>query len=223
MVQVIGEADGVDSGILMIREHQPQVVFLDIQMQDGSGFDLLKEFPEPNFQVVFVTAYDNFAIAAFEFNAVDYLLKPIDTPRLVRAVTRLAHVQANAQYFGKLSNLLTNIQQNRLQRITLQTQERQHYVTIDQIIRLQSENNYTTFHLEGGKKIMVSETIKRYEELLPAQDFFRTHQSHIVQRKHVGSFVKSDGGSIEMADGFLAPVSRRKREAFFAWIKEVDK
>lgn len=218
-VTVVGEAGSVREGVELIRNVSPDGVLLDIQMQDGSGFDLLMQFPEPDFHVVFVTAYDQFAIRAFEFNAVDYLLKPIDKDRLIKAIQRIEQLGAGDDYFRQLSSLLANVRGRPFETITLQTQEGHHYVPLGNIIRLESDKNYTTFHCSDRKTIIISDTIKKFENILPLDQFFRTHQSHIVHRKFVKSYIKSTGGSIEMIDGFHVPVARRKKDAFFLWMR----
>ncbi len=218
-VQIVGEADGVRSGIEKINDLVPDAIFLDIQMQDGTGFDLLASIPERNFQVVFVTAFDEFAIRAFEFNAVDYLLKPIEIDRLIRSVGRLESRKSQELHPGKLSSLLKMIDRRQLDTITLQTQEGHHYIRLENIIRLESDRNYTIFYCQGRDHVIVSETIKRYEELLPTDQFFRPHQSHIIQRKFIKSYLKGAGGSIELSDGFQVPLARRKKDLFFQWIQ----
>ncbi len=218
-VEIVGEADGVQTGIELIREFNPQGVFLDIQMQDGTGFDLLGEFPEPSFHVVFVTAYDQYAIRAFEFNAIDYLLKPIEISRLTHAVEKMEELDNSGQYFQQINMLLSGMRNQRLETIILLTQEGQHYIKLEDIIRLEADKNYTTFFCYNRKSIVVSETIKKYEEILPTDLFFRSHQSHIVQRKFVKSFLKESGGFIEMTDGAQVPVARRKKDGFFEWMR----
>jgi two-component system, LytTR family, response regulator len=219
-VEVIGEAVGVQEGIELIRQTHPEGVFLDIQMQDGTGFDLLSAFPEPSFHVVFVTAYDQYAISAFEFNAVDYLLKPIEVARLTHAVEKMEQLDSSDQYFQQINMLLSGMRNQRLETIILLTQEGQHYIKLENIIRLEADKNYTTFFCHNRKSIVVSETIKKYEEILPADLFFRSHQSHIVQRKFVKSFIKESGGFIEMTDGGQVPVARRKKDGFFEWMRQ---
>lgn len=219
-VEIIGEADSVKKGIKLIKETKPQGVFLDIQMQDGTGFDLLTSFPEPTFHVVFITAYDEYAIRAFEFNAVAYLLKPIEQPRLIHAVEKIDQLKNSDQYFQQISTLLQSMRQQRLETIILQTQEGQHYIRLENVVRLESDKNYTTFYCHNRKNVLVSDTIKKYEEILPGDLFFRPHQSHMIQRAFVKSFMKESGGFIEMTDGHQIPLARRKRDAFFTWIRE---
>ena len=218
-LRILGQASGVEEGKSLISQLEPDIVFLDIEMQDGTGFDLLQSFLRPSFRVIFVTAYDQYAIRAFEFNALDYLLKPIDIFRLVDAVKKVQHYSGDS-YFSQIASLLDNIRSMQFETIILQTQEGQHYIRLENIIRLNSDKNYTSFFCVGRKEIIVSESIKRYERLLPQDRFFRTHQSHIVQRRFVRSYLKESGGYIEMTDGYQVPVSRRKKDAFFAWMRE---
>ncbi len=220
--KVVGEANSVEEGIQLIRQCNPQIVFLDIQMGDGTGFDLLAHFTEPPFHVVFVTAYDQYAIKAFEYNAIDYLLKPIDINRLILAVKKIEGLNNKNQYFQQLSTLMDSLHHKRFEIITLQTQNGQHFIRLENIIRLEADKNYSTFYCQNRKKIVVSNTIKKYEDLLPPDEFFRTHQSHIIHRKFVKSFIKESGGFIEMADGFQVPIARRKKDAFFNWMSKSE-
>jgi two-component system, LytTR family, response regulator len=220
--KIVGEASGVEEGIEVINQTNPDAIFLDIQMDDGSGFDLLKYFPEPQFQVVFVTAYDQFAIKAFECNAIDYLLKPINTDRLISSIKKVEQLNSRDQYFKQLSSLMDNIYQHRFETITLQTQEGQHYVRLENIIRLEADKGYSTFHCKNRKEIVVSKTIKKFEELLPEDDFFRTHQSHIINRKFVKSYINESGGFIKMEDGYQVPIARRNKDPFFNWMRKEE-
>ena len=216
---IVGEASGVEEGIQAIRQMNPDAIFLDIQMDDGTGFDLLRSFPEPQFHVVFVTAYDQFAIKAFECNAIDYLLKPINPDRLIQAMKKIEQLSNKVQYFEQLSNLLDNIRHQRFETIIIQTQEGQHYIRLENIIRLEADKGYSTFYCKNRKDILVSKTIKKFEELLPADDFFRTHQSHIINRKFVKSYIKEDGGFIEMEGGYHIPIARKNKDPFFNWMR----
>lgn len=213
-VEVIAEADSYRQGLQVIKEFQPEVVFLDIQMPDGSGFRMLKELDEVNFEIIFTTAFDQFAIKAIKYSALDYLLKPIDPEELVKAVKKVENKISNQHVNKNIQVLLDNIKSKEADphKIILSTSEKIHIIETDQILRCESDNYYTNFFLMDGKKILVSKTLKENEELLSDHNFIRPHKSHLVNVKYIKGFLRSDGGYIEMTDGSRIPVSRRKRE-----------
>jgi len=212
-VEVIGQADGVASGIEVIRKNAPDVVFLDIQMPDGSGFRLLEEIGEVNFEVIFTTAYDQYAIKAIKYSALDYLLKPVVPDDLVNAVKKAEQKKNLGQMSQNIKTLLENLsQQNEPRKIVLSTAEKMHIVEIDDILRCESDDYYTRFFFKDGKTLLISKTLKENEELLGEKYFIRPHKSHLVNIKYIKGFLKNDGGYIVMSDGTKVPVSRRKRE-----------
>ena len=213
-VEVISEADGFNSGIETLKKFKPDVLFLDIQMPDGSGFKLLEEIGEIDFEVIFSTAYDQFAIKAIKYSALDYLLKPINPEDLINSVEKLEHKISKGKDNTGVKFLLESIKSpsSDKKKIVLSTSEGMHIVDIDNIIRCESEDYYTKFFLKEGKVIMVSKTLKENEELLAEYNFIRPHKSHLINLKYVKSFLRIDGGSIVMIDGSNVPVSRRKRE-----------
>jgi two-component system LytT family response regulator len=212
-VLVVAEADGVESGLEAIKAFTPDLIFLDIQMPDGSGFRLLEQIEDIDFNVIFITAFDQYAIKAFKYSAIDYLLKPIIPEDLKEAVKK--HVEQ-----GKIGN--TNVQvllenlasKNREpQKIVLHTFEGMHVINTEDIIRCQSDDCYTNFFLSDGKKIIVSKTLKEIEEQLKGKDFIRPHKSHLININKIKTFYRNDGGYIIMIDGTEIPVSRRKKES----------
>jgi two-component system, LytTR family, response regulator len=213
-VEVIGEADGFRSGMEVIKKNKPDVIFLDIQMPDGSGFKLLEEIGNIDFEVIFSTAYDQFAIKAIKYSALDYLLKPINPEDLITAVEKLETKISKGKDDTGVKFLLDSMKSHPSdkKKIVLSTSEGMHIVDIDNIIRCESEDYYTKFFLKEGKVIMVSKTLKENEELLAEHNFIRPHKSHLINLKYVKSFLRIDGGSIVMTDGSNVPVSRRKRE-----------
>jgi len=213
-VIIIAEAENYRGGLDAIKANSPDVVFLDIQMPDGSGFRMLEELGEINFDIIFTTAFDQFAIKAIRYSALDYLLKPIDPEELVRAVKKVEQKISNQQVNQNIQVLLDNIKSKEAEphKIVLSTSEKIHVIETDQIIRCESDNYYTNFFLTDGKKILVSKTLKENEELLSGHNFIRPHKSHLVNVKYIKGFLKIDGGYIEMTDGSRIPVSRRKRE-----------
>ncbi|MBL7941910.1 MAG: response regulator transcription factor, partial [Flavobacteriales bacterium] len=211
-VQIVDEASGVAEGFRKINEHQPDLVLLDIQMEDGTGFDLLEKIRQPSFSVIFTTAFDNFAVKAFKYAAVDYLLKPIDPDELVEAVGKVTRNKSgNNERIDHLLDLRNN---NKLDRITLSSQDSFTVVKLDHILRLESDSNYTHFFLTNKEKITVPRSLKEFEELLPGDRFFRTHQSHIINLAYVKKFVKEEGGYVVMEDGSEVLVARRRKDEF---------
>ena len=214
-VEAIPAAGSVESGIAAIEEHQPELVILDIQMPDGTGFDVLKAINKKNFEVIFVTAHEEFAIKAIKFSALDYILKPVDVEELRAAIERaLATIdlKKDDQQFDALQH---NIHPQQKKRLVLKTQESVHVVELDQIIRCESDRNYTSFYLTGGKKILVSKTLKEYETLLTGYNFLRVQQSHLINLDYVERYDKGNGGSVVMKDGSEVPLSQAKRDIFF--------
>lgn len=209
-VTIIGEADGVVSGAKLLRKTQPEVVFLDIQMQDGTGFDLLEVMGELPFQLIFTTAHDTFAIQAFRFSALDYLLKPVDPDLLMEAVKKVN--KQTPVHPDRIQALLDDVQEKKkLTRLALHTMEKIHVVQIAEIVRCESSANYTIFYFEGGRQLLVTKTLKEFDNLLSEHNFLRVHQSHLINTDFLKEFVKSDGGYLVMLDGSEVPVSSRKR------------
>lgn len=214
-IEAIAAGENVQSGIQAIETHQPDLVFLDIQMPDGTGFDVLRAIPNKKFDVIFITAHEEFAIKAIKFSALDYILKPVDAEELKRAVEKallsMEHRKEDAQ-FDALQN---NIQPQQKRRLVLKTQESVHVVDLDQIIRCEADRNYTSFFLTENRKILVSKTLKEYETLLTGYNFLRVQQSHLINLDYVDRYDKGNGGSVVMKDGSEVPLSPAKREIFF--------
>ncbi len=215
--QIVGEANGVMTGAQLIRQTNPQLVLLDISMEDGTGFDLLDRFPDFGFKVVFITAFDQFALKAFRYNAMDYLLKPIVPSELKTAIEKLQEEPMEI-HVEKLRHFLTNGRQSTLKNIVLFSQEGMVLLPIDKISWLESEGSYTTFHLENHERHVASKPIKEYEALLPAEHYFRIHQSYMVQRCFVRKVLKEDGGLVAMKDGCKLPLATRRKQAFLDWL-----
>jgi two-component system, LytTR family, response regulator len=213
-VEVIGEADGMRTGIEAIENLQPDVVFLDIQMPDGSGFKMLESLKEINFEVIFTTAFDQFAIKAIRYSALDYLLKPIVSAELKSAVAKVKQKKNDGTINKHIRVLVENMKETNpaSKRIVLSTSEGMHIIDVRDIIRCESDDYYTRFFIRDRKPIMVSKTLKEHEELLSDFGFIRPHKSHLINTRYVKSFIKADGGYILLEDGTGIPVSRRKRE-----------
>lgn len=214
-IEAIPAGENVQSGLKAIEEHQPDIVFLDIQMPDGSGFDLLKAVPDKNFEVIFITAHEEFAIKAIKFSALDYILKPIDPEELRSAVENALNTMNQKRDESQFEALQNNISPQQKRRLVLKTQESVHVVDLDQIIRCESDRNYTSFYLTEGRKILVSKTLKEFETLLIGYNFIRVQQSHLINLDFVDRYNKGNGGSVVMRDGSEVPLSPAKREIFF--------
>lgn len=213
-VEVVATAEGYRQGMEMIRNHKPDVVFLDIQMPDGSGFRLLEEIGDVDFEVIFTTAFDQFAIKAIKFSALDYLLKPIIPQELVNAIGKVEQKRLAFRKTRNIEIFLENMKskEENTQKIVLSTSDKIHVIQVDDIIRCESDNYYTQFYFTDGKRLMVSKTLEENEELLSQHNFIRPHKSHLINVKYIKSFLRQEGGYIIMTDGSRIPVSRRKRE-----------
>ncbi len=212
-VQVVGTAEGVLSGAKVIRQEEPDIVFLDIQMQDGTGFDLLEVMGGIKAKVIFTTASDAYAIRAFRFSAVDYLLKPIDPDELKAAVEKVQENQQAGQQ-EQVDLLLDHLKKKegeKMDRIAIHTTEKVHVVWLKDIVRCEAASNYTVFHMKDKRQLLVTRTLKAFDKILSEQKFFRPHQSHLVNGTFVKEFVKGDGGWLALTDGSEIPVSTRKR------------
>lgn len=210
-VEVIGEADSVKTGLELINNTNPDLVFLDIKLPDGSGFDILSGIKNLNFNVIFVTAFEEYAIKAFEFSAIDYILKPVDPELLIRAVKRTTH-KMKAELSLKMNTLLSNIKEGDDKKIVLKTSNHVYLVKIKDIICLESDQNYTTVNVVDGKKILVSRTLKDLSNLLEDVNFLRIHRSHLINPAYIEGYERTDGGTVLMKNGHQVPVSSRKKD-----------
>lgn len=214
-LKIIGIATDFKKAKTLLTTLQIDLLFLDIKMPDKSGFDLLSELPAYSFQVIFVTAFDQFAIKAIKYSALDYLLKPINIEELISAVRRAENKisdNVNKQQINHLVHLLKE-KENEHRIIALPSINEIRYVPIFEIVKCQSENNYTIFFLSDGTKIVVSKGIYEYDEILPKDFFLRCHQSFIVNKKMIKSLIKSDTiYHLRMKDDSMVPVSRSKKD-----------
>lgn len=223
-VTLIGEADSVASGVKLIKQLSPDLVFLDVEMPDGTGFDLLQKLKPFSFKVIFITGYEDFAVKAFRFSAIDYLLKPLDSDDLVEAVKKVESSLSKEVFDMKLSNLFANLERPKnLQNLILKTSDRIYSVNIQDIVNCESDKNYTTFHFINAPKLIVSTNLKEYETLLTPHNFFRTHQSHLINMAYFDHFIKTDGGNtIVMKNKITIPLSVRKKEEFMVLLENLQ-
>lgn len=224
-VIISGEAEGVQTGIKQIRLHNPDVIFLDIQMQDGSGFRLLESFDEVNFEIIFTTAFDQYAIKAIKYSALDYLLKPIIPEELVEAVKKVEDrkIAKNANINQNIDVLLDNIKNKNTEskKIILTTAEKIHVIHVNEILRCESDNYYTNFFFTDGTKLLISKTLKENEKMLKDHNFIRPHKSHLINIAYIKGYMKNDGGYILMSDNSKVPVSRRRKELIIETINNL--
>lgn len=216
-VDIVGEGNSVDSSIQIIAEKSPDIVFLDVDLSDGSGFTVLDNMSEINFQIIFVTAFNEYAIKAFQYNAIDYLLKPIDLDLLKIAISK-AKKRIGKELITKeeVKELIDNMSRPEIdKRIILKDKDYNYYVRIADIIRCEADDNYTTIYCVDQNKIVVSHPLKKYASLLPESLFFRVHQSNLINLNFIKKVLKEDSGIVVMQDGSKIPIARRRKEAFF--------
>lgn len=215
-IQIIGYAEGTTDAVKIIDRLKPDIVFMDIKLKDGTGFEVLNRIAYKNFHLIFTTAYEEYAVRAFKFNAMDYLLKPIDYEELKDTLKRMEAGKKEYVQLDPLSNFTHGFKKNP-ERIVLPTQEAMHVVKLNNIIRCETSGSYTTFFLEENRQIIVSKPLKYYEEILFPPDFIRVHQSHLINTAFITSYSKD--GMITMQDKSTVPVSRANREFFFRMMK----
>ncbi|HMI06458.1 MAG TPA: LytTR family DNA-binding domain-containing protein [Flavobacterium sp.] len=226
-IVIIGEAESVKTGIVALEKNKPQVVFLDIHLSDGTGFDILEEISKTNGKInthiVFITAHEQYALKAFKFSALDFLLKPVDPEELQKTITKIKEALEKNNSFEHIDLLLENIRKkvDNFKRIALSTSDGIHLFEISDIIRCESQDNYTKFYIKNHKPLLISKTLKEYEELLTEHGFERIHQSHLINLSYLKSYIKNDGGYVIMADNTNIPISQRKKERLQDLIKSL--
>jgi len=215
-LNIVGLAKNVNEGVEVIKKENPELVFLDISMPDGSGFDLLEKVQGQKFELIFATASDQHAIRAIKYSACDYLLKPIDIEELKNAVEKVTQKKNASPNMENLNFLIQQLKKSddSFHKITLPTGNAYEIVNIKDIIRCEADGSYTTFFLTDKRKLMISAGLKHYEELLPESDFIRVHHHHLINMNHVVRFLKEDGGYAVMSDGTKIEISRRKKDTF---------
>lgn len=215
-VSIVGMAESVEDAVSIISKEQPDLVFLDIEIKSGTGFDVLNLTSNLNFEVIFTTAYDQFAIKAMKFSSLDYLLKPIDLEELQTAVEKARKRKNQEVYKKQLETLIYNLKQDKpkLNKICLSTADGLNFLHVDTILYCKANGSYTSFVLDGKKEIFVSRHLKEYTSLFNDHDFMRVHNSFLVNLKNVDQYVRNDGGYIIMKNGDRVNISRSKKEAF---------
>lgn len=217
-IAIIGEADSVKTGIAAIEKLKPQVIFLDIHLTDGTGFDILERLKAStgkiNAHIVFITAHEQYAVKAFKFSALDFLLKPVDFEELQLTIEKIKEVVGKTSSFDHIDLLLENIRKkvDNFKRIALSTSDGIHLFDVADIIRCEAKINYTQFFIKNHKPILISRTLKEYEELLTEHGFERIHQSHLINLSYLKSYIKNDGGYVVMADNTNIPIAQSKKD-----------
>ncbi|MFN7706013.1 MAG: LytR/AlgR family response regulator transcription factor [Chryseotalea sp.] len=209
-ISIVDVCDNLEAAISTIKSKKPRLVFLDIEINERYGFELFNYFDQIDFKVIFVSAFDKYAIKAIKLNALDYLLKPVNAEDLNKAVTKLEE----AGWAPTNNQLINNLKRNNFDKIAVPTREGYSFIDLSEIIRCEADINYSVIHLKTGLKVVSSKSLGEYEQLLDTMGFLRIHKSHIINLDHIKSYIKGDGGVIIMADGAHIPVSRRQRDEF---------
>lgn len=221
-VYLMNSFQTVEEGLQGIQMLHPDLLFLDVQIGDKTGFDLLKALPHPGFQVIFTTAFDRYAVQAFKFSAVDYLLKPVDAGDLAAALQRLPAKTPSGKAADRIGPLMDNLNPaNPNKKIIVPTTSELLLIAVADILRCESSVNYTTLYLKDKQKIVVARTLKEYDELLSDYGFFRIHNSHLINLAYVKSYSKGKGGSALLTDGTELEVSTRRKDEFLARLAQL--
>ena len=220
-ISIIASVGSVSGGIHAVNRQHPDLLFLDVELPDGLGFELLKEIRPVDFKVIFITGHQEYALDAIKMSALDYILKPFDPDELCQAVDKAREVIDHEEEQMKILALSENMQSEKvLKRIILSTADNLHVVSVSEIIRAQADSNYTLFLLSQGRQIMVSRTIKEFDKLLSRSGMIRVHQSHLVNVNFIDMFVKHDGGYLQLKDGTKIPVSQNLKKQVLQAIKD---
>jgi len=219
-INIVAECENGEQGITAIEKLKPDIVFLDVEMPRMNGFVMLQQLQERNFELIFTTAYDQYAIQAIRFSALDYLVKPIEIASLKEAVGKARARRQKEIPNQRIETLLYNLvhEKNQQSRIAIPSQDAIQFIQLEDIIFLEAESNYTSIHLKDEARILVAKTLKDFEDLLPTTHFFRIHHSFIINKNHMRKYLKGDGGQVLMSNGKTIDVSRRKKEEFLRMV-----
>jgi len=222
-VNIVAEAANVAEAVKSIKQFQPQLLFLDIDLPDGNGFDILKQVDHKNLRIIFITAYQEYAIQAIKFSAFDYILKPINPKELIETVRKAIDEENTFGYEERLQTFFNNINQAtpEKKKIVLKTADKIHVVDIKNIVRCESDNAYTTIVVNTGKSIVVSKSIKSFDEMLSSQGFMRVHQSHLINTNYISYYNKHEGGFLVMSDNSNVPISNQKKPLLIEYLESL--
>jgi two-component system, LytTR family, response regulator len=211
-VTIVAQEKDVRSGVAAINQHAPDLIILDVLLPDGSGFDLIRHFDKPDFNVIFISGHMEYAIKAIKFNAVDFILKPVDDQELALAINKASDLILLQEKF-RIKSMEENLSAlNKINNLVLKTSDQIHVLNTADIIRVEADGSYCTFYVSDGRKVMVSKPLVEYEEILADQGFYRIHKSHIINIRHLKYLDKAEGGYIVMSDKVKVPVASRKKE-----------
>lgn len=213
-INIVAQAGSIEEGVKVIKNNKKDLVFLDIEMPFGNSFDLLDQLDKIDFEIIFITAHNQYAIEAFKFSAIDYILKPVKIKDLKSAIEKFKNRKKSLLNQDQKLKVLSDNMENKIYRLVLPTVNGFNVVEISDILRCEGERNYTRFVFRNGEKILVSKTMKEFEELLAKHGFYRVHQSFIINLHHVKKYNRGQGGEVVMSDGEIIPVSRTRKESF---------
>jgi len=215
--QLVGIASTVEEGEVLLQSAKPDLALLDVMISSQTSFDMLARMKEIPFDIIFTTSYDHFAVQAFRLSAIDYLMKPVDRTDFEQALEKFKLQRTNQNKGDNIQNLLSNLQlpeADAKTKIALPTSNGFLFVSIKNVIRCESDNNYTTFHTTDKNKILISKTMKEIELMLMGYHFFRVHNSHLINMECITEYIKGEGGLVRMTDGSVIEVSRRRKDEF---------
>jgi two-component system LytT family response regulator len=215
-VTIVADCENGEEGIKNIEEKKPDIVFLDVEMPRMNGFTMLQQLHNRDFELIFITAYDHYAIKAIKFSALDYLVKPVEIEDLKAAVEKAVHKRKHSPGNERVELLLQNLmnEKKEQQRVAIPSMEGLQFISMSDIIYLEAQSNYTIIYLADSYKLTVSKTLKDFEELLPSPLFIRIHHSYLINKNHVTRYIKGEGGQVVMKNGVTLDVARRKKDEF---------
>ncbi|MGZ3930957.1 MAG: LytR/AlgR family response regulator transcription factor [Bacteroidia bacterium] len=209
---IVASTESVSATIAAIHDQQPDIILLDIEMKEGTGFDVLRHFPSPRFKVIFITAYQHYAVQAFRFAALDYILKPADPEVLSQALKKAVDNIDRERLSVKIDSFLNNMDSKQSKKVVLKTADNIHVISLQEILYCEADRSYTIFYLADKSRIMVSNTLGQYEELFGDYGFLRIHQSYLLNVSYIRRYEKGDGGKIILSDNISLPVATRKKD-----------
>ncbi len=219
-IKIVAESTSVDAAKTAIMQERPNIVFLDVEMPEKNGFDLVNELDEIDFDIVFTTAFDKYAVQAIKASALDFLHKPITEKDMQETLVRFEAKNNKDNIIRQVEILLENYGRSFNKKIVVPTNNGLEFINTNQIVRLEAENTYTTFFFSDNSKLVVAKTLKEIEELLPTSVFFRVHHSHLINLSYIKRYQKSDGGALIMEDKTSIPVSRHRKEELVRLIRK---